>query len=174
MEPFWTVPGVSIKCKHIVPSVCYWYLRNGTRTNPHAPSYPRTLCVSLTYISRISNEIMLLNLHILYGRNLKLIKFVTSLEKLKRFQCDLFRMLRFVPFHSVPENTNSPLVDIVSVIKVTIYIDNVHHQVMKNASLRMVTWILSEVLRPLSQVCFMEFLGYSLFFLYMFRFYANY
>ena len=55
-----------------------------------------TVWLSLIYMSIINNEIILLNLHILYIINLNLTKFVTSLEKL-----ELFRMFRFVPFHSV-------------------------------------------------------------------------
>ena len=68
-----------------------------------------SLWVSLTYISRISNEIVFLNLHILYGINLNLIKFVTFLEKNRVFSatysvCSI--SFNSIPFHKIPVAIN--------------------------------------------------------------------
>ena len=58
------------------------------------------LWVSLTYISRISNETVFLNLHILYGINLNLIKFVTFLAKNSVFNATY--SVCSISFHSIP------------------------------------------------------------------------
>ena len=59
-----------------------------------------SLWVSLTYISRISNEIVFLNLHLLYGINLNLIKCVTFLEKNSVFNATY--SVCSISFHSTP------------------------------------------------------------------------
>ena len=51
-------------------------------------------------ISRISNEIVFLNLRILYGIKLNLIKFVTFLGKIGAFNATY--SVCFIPFHSIP------------------------------------------------------------------------
>ena len=78
----------------------FWSI--GTKKN--ASTIP-SFWISLTYISRISNEIVFLNLHILYRINLNLIKFVTFPEKIRVFNTTYSvcsNSFHSIPFRKIP------------------------------------------------------------------------